>query len=269
MSTLLRTASLFTLAFALSACGSSAPTAYVGPVSQTGTLVSTGVSLIRRGTHVLKVDGKSIYYLESKKENLEAFNNQRVFLQGVSEANTYAQYLPVVVISTIKALDSSVGMHTWKVPALNISIVTPDDWVGSIDNNTVTFRTKQSNQPLLSIMQKNDTTLPSGKPVRLAGRAGSKIDRDNNAQDIYLPDGNRILSLHFTPSNAATPALLQAYTTTLSTLVFLTSSSSSSINPATGSGAGIPCGGPAGVLCPSGYYCDIQDTKLNIGKCMR
>lgn len=269
MSTFLRIASLLTVTFALSACGSSTPSVYVGPVSQTGTLVSTGVSLIRRGTHVLKVDGKSFYYLESKNENLQAFDNQRVFLEGVSEANTYAEYLPVVVVSKIKALDSSTTTHTWKVPALNMSIVTPDDWVGSIEKNTVTFRLKETNEPLLTIMQKNDTALPQGKPLRLAGKAGVKIDRDKNAQDIYLPDGNRILTLHFTPPDTAPSSLLDAYATTLATLTFLTSSSSSALHPTTGSGAGMPCGGPAGVLCPSGFYCDIQDTKLNIGKCMR
>ena len=34
-----------------------------------------------------------------------------------------------------------------------------------------------------------------------------------------------------------------------------------------GSGEGQPCGGLAGILCPSGLYCEITDLEQNIGVC--
>ena len=32
---------------------------------------------------------------------------------------------------------------------------------------------------------------------------------------------------------------------------------------------GVPCGGPAGVLCPDGHYCIIEDFEDGVGKCAK
>lgn len=268
------TITLVLAAMSLSGCNNpQSHNVTVGPLTATGTLTSTGVSLLRRGTHVLTTENNERFYLESRNQNLEEYAGQHVVVQGTVEPNIDTKYLPVIVVNGITSLDGSHGLHAWRIPALNILIQTPDDWTGELDNTTATFHRKNDAYPLLTIIKKSDTKLPSGGTLsRIRGHAATTIDRKADlAQDVYILDGTHTLSLHFNADQSSLTGvttdlseMTQPFATLLSSLQFLSDTPSSQ---ATGSGSSLACGGTAGVLCPSGYYCDITDRTLNIGRC--
>ncbi len=121
--------SIIALTLGLSACTNKPiDQAPLGPVSATGSLIPAEVSFIRRGTHILLIDGKQRYYVESKTESLLSFEGQTVHIEGTAQANTSAQEMPVLLVKKITALKGNAAVHTWEIPVLDLSITTPDTW---------------------------------------------------------------------------------------------------------------------------------------------
>jgi hypothetical protein len=260
----------------LAGCQTDAPAQQYtyGPTSQTGVLIPTDISLVKRGTHVLQVDAKDMYYLESKTENLQEYAGQTVFVEGTLEPNTHQKYLPVLVVTRIAGKDRPAQPHEWRIPALGITLTTPDTWKADINNDIVSFSADGSGQTILTVTKKEGTTMPQGDAIYVDGLRGVRVrDRVSGLQDVYVSDGKSVIRMHFTPdeSQVMDENQLRLFTDMFDDVVQslrLGIGGSTSVTPANGSGGvGMPCGGSAGILCPAGYYCDVYDAESNIGKC--
>ncbi|MFA5799479.1 MAG: hypothetical protein WC840_00800 [Candidatus Peribacteraceae bacterium] len=282
-----RTRSAFCICIALtvlSACTRGSPPEPVktGPASATGTLIPAEVSLTRRGSHALVAGGKTQFFLESKKENLQEFEGQTVFVSGNLEPNFRPEDLPVLVVEYLRASRGQEPLHDWDVPALNLRIRAPETWGATIEKGVVSFTLLGEETPLLIISLTSSGSLPSGAPIFVAGRRGVRTTPEKGTlQDVYFADKDVSIRFHFDVSRQRSvqrveegQILLTQFENLLASASFLSdrSSSSSLIPSLTGTGAstgGTPCGGSAGVLCPAGFFCDITDAVENIGNCRR
>jgi hypothetical protein len=99
-----------------------------------------------------------------------------------------------------------------------------------------------------------------------------------SGQVIYVQNGKDILAitLHKSLQGTSGKEPVQSVLHILKSIIFTnTSSSGSGTVKVTGTGTGVgpaatpgsPCGGVAGILCPSGSYCAISDQVLGIGVC--
>ena len=97
-------------------------------------------------------------------------------------------------------------------------------------------------------------------------------DEQSDSQIVHVLVGNDdVLTLMlFIPEDQGSNSLREDWLYLLSTLVFDDKDSSLSNSVSSGSGSinGMPCGGPAGILCPDGKYCDIYDIESDIGRCV-
>ncbi len=249
----------------------------LGPASATGTVVATEVSLVRRGTHILRVGNRDLFFLESKIENLQEFDGKTVSVQGILEANSHQKYLPVLIVSSITALDMPDAPRQWRIPSLGIEVTTPRTWKANIKNDIVTFAVSDNDPTVLTITKKSDVGLPQGGTIDYVdGRRGVRqTDKATGLEDAYFIDGKTVMRLQFTPEQIAmsgADALEKAhqeFDDVIRSLRWLGGTTLSAGNT-TGSGStSQPCGGSAGILCPSGYYCDVFDAAANIGKCRK
>jgi hypothetical protein len=254
----------------LSACGGGGQTnvsAYTyGPLSETGTLVATGVSLVRRGSHVLFAGGKAAFYLESKTLNLQEFSGKRVHVEGTLERNVHEKYLPVLVVATINPADKEEGVKEWKLPGLSLTFSVPESWQSAVADRSASFTSPDAGSGTVFTIDAIDATgLPSGIPAVVAGNVAVKLRDVPVGEETHILRGGQVIRIKFTPGGDAADILREQYAAVLASMVFASSSSSAS---STGSGSHLtPCGGSAGILCPAGYYCDVFDPQANIGKC--
>ncbi len=241
-----------------------------GPAQAEGVLTSTGISLVRRGTHVLSINGKAMYYLESSQLNLQEFDGQSVRITGETQANTQTKVLPVFVVSSIEPL--GIGpRQAWRVPALGFTFRTPESWDVQIEGGSVEVTVSGSSLPFLTISKRLTPDMPSqGAPIRIGAKSGIAVTLPDGSEDVFVQVDKDVLLFHFVPPHDDTLQMLkQDFRTTLSTVQFsVSSSSASSVSSITGgSGTLLPCGGAAGILCASGFFCDITDRTQNTGVC--
>ncbi len=248
-----------------------------GPTSQTGSVVSADISLVRRGTHMLRVNGEDMFYMESKTENLQEYAGQTVYVQGKLEPNTRDTHLPVLVVEKLISRQQAITPHEWRIPVLGIVITTPDTWDATINNEIVTFGLKGSGsgEEMLTVTRKPGTTMPQGESIFAAGGHGIRVrDANSGLQDVYVAGAaSTTIRLHFTPDASLDTDELATLTKEFDDVVrsvrLLTSGTNAS-GATTGSGAtNMPCGGSAGILCPAGQYCEVIDTATNVGKCRK
>lgn len=250
-------------------CGKPVATSTVtlGPQSQTGVLVSTGISLLRRGSHVLKIDGRTLFYVESTSTNLQAFANQTVAVHGTVKKNTSDEYLPVMVVDSITAVKGQ-GVHEWNVPSLGIIVTVPEQWVASLENGMATFTAGADKVPVLAVSFSSGSVLPVGDPTHISGKPAVRITQLNGDEEVWVMNNKRVLRFRFsTGSHSAEESLMlhEQYLSALALLRFMDSSSSSSSSGSTIGGQ--VCGGEAGLLCSVGQYCDIDDASTGMGHC--
>ena len=264
------------LLFSVSACQKTTINhSPLGPVSATGTLIPAEVSLLRRGSHLLLIDGKQTYYVESKTENLVQVEGQTVHVEGIAEANTSNGDLPVLVLSKLTSVKGETGLHVWNVPALDIQLQAPTTWGASIQKNVVSFLLPGEQTPLLIINLSESGSLPTaGNHYYLSGHRAVRIDAAEGAgkTDVFVEGKEAILHLHFDVSTQKSIVRMEDGKLLQSEFEFILNSVkfiSDKKGTATGSGDtfSIPCGGEANVLCPQGSFCDIADQDAKIGKC--
>lgn len=235
-----------------------------------GILFPAELSPVRRGSHVLYIDGDPAYYVESQSVNLRALEQKRVTLSGILEYNTHSQDLPVLVVSEATPVQEE--MREWRLQSLGLSFTAPERWQrSSINNTSVQFRVGDREDTVLTITRSSQETAAEGVSILIGGRNALRIiDESSGAEEIRVHDTDSFLSLRFTPwpDDADVPLLKQEWLSILRSIVWTnTESTSSRSTPHSGTGAGLPCGGTAGVLCPTGYFCDITDLQENIGLC--
>jgi hypothetical protein len=259
----------------LSACGGSTAVTSdysYGPLSQTGMLVSTGVSLVRRGTHVLVAGGKTAFYLESKTQNLQEFSGKRVYVSGTLERNVHEKYLPVLVVDALQLAEREVQQKTWTLPALSLSFTAPETWQGIAAERSISFLDGDTGSgTVLTIDAIDAKGLPEGIPAVIGGSVAVKAKSAvPGTEEIHVLRSGQVIRIRFTPDAAFMAEQRAVYESLLSSVKFQTSSSNASSAAAQGTGSVLqPCGGSAGILCPAGQYCDVFDAQNNIGKCRK
>lgn len=256
-----------------SACKQSPVTTYVyGPTTATGTVMRADVSLVRRGTHALTMNDSKVYFLESKTVDLRSFEGQTVSVSGTLEPNATDNDLPVLVVTLAQRVIGKEDLHVWEIPVLGIRLSAPLSWGGDIRNAQATFGLSGEGRPLLIIERSSGAVLPEGIPLYIQNRRGVEVRDGTIAKQVYILEDGMILRLRFDPSSSDRvrtleegEILLAQFEALLSSIRFIKDGGTQPI--LTGSGSGAPCGGPAGILCPAGSYCNILDPVNQVGKC--
>lgn len=249
------------------------PTVTYGPITATGTLIAAENSLIRRGSHLLVMEGVPKYFVESRTQNMSELEGQTVFITGTLEANTTKEDLPVISATSLKRSHGDEDLHRFEIPALNIRLGVPKTWTGTIEKKVAVFMLTGETTPLLTIRLMSGTTLPpGGTSIFLRNRRGIRRDGGRGDIDIFILEKGSIIELLFDPTlqqqlvtEEDRAIVTSQFQRALGTISFLTDKDV--LIKTTGSGAGVPCGGSAGVLCQSGYFCNITDTTNQIGQC--
>lgn len=243
-----------------------------GPQTLTGSLTPAELSLNRRGTHVLRQMGRDVYYVESSLLNLRSFEGMDVTITGTLEKNTDASYLPVLVATNVVLI--SEPSHMWTVPALHLTFSAPLAWNGDVFDDGVSFTQTGSSAPLLKIHRSSLAQLPVGSPLVIGGERAVLIE-SGSGQVVYVQSGPNVLAVELdkTLMNPSGKDPVRSVLLLLKSIAFMNASSSSvgsamsTGSSATSTQSAMPCGGPAGILCPTGMYCAITDTQLGIGVC--
>lgn len=256
----------------LAGCGSARPPLPTGTVTATGSLRAAPLSLERRGTHLLMIDGNDTYFVESRQLNLRTFEGRTVAIRGRVEANIDPDALPVLIIERIDAAPANDQIVT--ISAAHIKLAVPRDWIQGATTASGATYAMADGSTVLSIVKEHGSPPGKGDALVIAGRKAVRTLGAGGREDVAIavPDG--IVRITLTPplSGAYQTDWHAAFTHLLSTTAFTATpqSASGSIVPATGSGAtGTPCGGPAGILCPGGSYCQVTDRLANIGVCVK
>ncbi|HVW67127.1 MAG TPA: hypothetical protein VHA78_05385 [Candidatus Peribacteraceae bacterium] len=243
-----------------------------GTLSFTGSLVQAELSLTRRGTHILRQNGHDALYVESSKVNLNQYEGMDVTITGHLEPNSDPSAQPVIVADSVSLIQ--VPSHDWNLPALKMSFSAPLAWQGSLYTDGVSFTETGSMTPILKIYRSSLNVLPPGTPLVVGGQGAVKTTTASG-DVIYVQNGSDIIAIEAAPQlsvSTGNNSEQQNLERLLKSVTFTGSSSSSfgsgTVIPAgTGSTAGMPCGGPAGILCPAGSFCEITDRTSGIGVC--
>ncbi len=287
----------------LSGCsGASEVVLPTGPQVVSGILQPVPVSLKRRGTHALMgLDGKMISFAESTAVNLHVLEGREVQLQGVLEKNSDPAALPVFVVSAV--IDGGTALsRPFLIPALGLRIEVPSDWKGALQKKTATFTASGFSVPVLTITEKDVAAssspgslygplpVPSslaGEPVVVGLRKAVAL-RDAGSWLVRVINPTAETQFRFAlRTDVPEDQQLNSYRSILQTVSFSYGTSSSAkssssarsvITPSSANGSmassraageGAPCGGSAGILCPSGFYCHITDRPTQTGVCAK
>lgn len=299
-------ATSFFVILVLASCARSSPTDLpTGSQTMTGVLLPAEISVIRRGTHQLKLPDGSSFFVESRGVNLRQYEGMTVGLHGNLVKNTDSSAAPVLVAEGITPV-SPVSLRSVSIPSLGISIGVPSYWVMQTDQLSVRFTAHGALHPVLSLFIQPERELPfdmqSGKPIdrgsrlilmtlTVAAQRAIYVSSPSDAieslhlrtNSIRSASGRTVLTLLYRPATAGTvhpDPLFMAIAHSLSFKAVTGSGSSfSSVRidglpsvvppPPDGTQEGNPCGGTAGILCPQGEYCAVTDRESNVGRCRK
>jgi hypothetical protein len=249
-----------------------------GQQTLTGTLIPAELSLTRRGTHVLKVDGEEVAYAESASVNLRTYELIPVGVSGTFRLNTNPSDLPVFIVTSLRAVE--IPAVTVEAPSVGLTLRVPKEWTLQTFDDGVAFTLTGSSTPLLRVARSSLTRLPQGTNLFVGGYDAVRVEGEGGAQIVHLQAGRGIVTFTWTSDDETQDA---AFAQLLRTAVVRSAPSSSqktvtggflniSSSPATGSAASYsgprPCGGPAGVLCPAGTYCAVNSPD-GVGTCQK
>ena len=113
--------------------------------------------------------------------------------------------------------------------------------------------------------------LPNGESVLVHNQKATLIHSKENKleQSLYIPGVKTVTKITFSPSAADVfttewQEFIQSIELRLPEVKNSSSTGTGAVNSSTPT---MPCGGSAGILCKSGFYCFITDAKENIGLC--
>ncbi len=251
-----------------------------GQQTLTGSLVPAELSLSRRGTHILKVNGDDVAYAESSSVNLRLYELTPVGVTGHFALNTDPSDLPVFVVTSLRTIEIPAVMV--ELPSVGLTLRVPREWELEQFDDGVAFTITGSTTPLLRIVRTSLTRLPPGTPMFIGGYDAVRVKVSDDSQKIHLQAGRTILTFTWTSDDEEQSA---AYAQLLRTALVRASQTSSlkamtggifvlpSSAPAGPKGSKAsasgpkPCGGPAGVLCPAGSYCAVNSPD-GVGTCV-
>jgi hypothetical protein len=241
-----------------------------GEQSFQGTVKAAPISLTRRGTHLLAIEGVERYFLESSVHDLRTFEDLDVRVRGMLEPNLSSEDLPVLFVVDIAMIDAGSGSA---LDVFGLEFRIPASWKVQKEGQNFLISQGTSSGTFLSMTltrlpQKHDS--PS---MNVAGiSAYRRVDEQTGVQEVFVPRGSGTLLITFQPpaeQGMASETLRQDFLRFLNSATLRRTHSSMSLSSlaATGSGTGLACGGIAGVLCPERFYCIIIDPTDNTGVC--
>ncbi len=233
----------------------------------TGVLVAAELSVVRRGSHVLVQNGEDQYFVESADHNLRQLQNKLVTLTGILELNADPYDLPVFVVKDIVDIEETV--QTVRIPGLKMTLQIPVEW-RKVPAGGETQFFHEDGEIIATIFKERETDLPEGGVPMVIGaeRAVRLIDEFSGNQIVTVKRGEVLITLFYTPKKRADAERLRAQWLEVLNSVEFTEKSLGDDDVPTGTGSlGIPCGGIAGILCPDGQYCNIDNMEENIGHC--
>ncbi len=262
--------SILFVSISLSACGKEHVELPKGLQEVTGILHAVPLSATRRGTHVLEISSKPFTFVESEMP-LRALEGLQVTARGTFEENLDPSLLPVLIATEIYPRVRA--LRQWKQPTLGITLNVPEEWNGESDGQMLRFSSSGSLKPILIVEASELEELPNGEQGAVGGESARTL-RSASGQTVFVkrPNGS-IVRFSYTYRGEEEERVEQDYEfrqIVLRSVVFGGApSSASGISTGTGSSAvlGQPCGGDAGILCPSGQYCEVTDSQTDIGRC--
>lgn len=256
--------SAFIFLFLLTSC-TSHPLIVIpdGKQTLTGVLLPVQISLSRRGTHTLMQSNVAVALVESSTVNLRQMEGVDSVVVGHFERNTDPEALPVLVASGVSLVD--VVMRTWQLSAIGITLEVPPEWGPKFLTDGVRFSATGSSV-YLAVSTGALSPLPASNRMAVGGRPAAFVS-SSGASTLSIHNGSSMILFEFAESIPGGNAVILRI---IRTILFTAPSSFSSLG--TSSGAfptpdGAPCGGAAGLLCPTGSYCEVTDTITNIGRC--
>lgn len=261
--------SLFCIA--LSSCSNAVlPPLPSGEQTITGVLKQAELSAVRRGSQLLEQDGIDVYYTESSLVNLREYLGKRVTLRGELEHNTDPNDHPVLVVSSV--VDVEETAKEYDLTDVHARISVPVQWQLVKREGKYQFRTEEEEDPLLVIWEEEGNVLPDGGvPIVVdATRATRMVDDLSGAQIVIVKRQDTLLQIRFSPGQRLNADRLREYFIEALKSIELTDENTADPTSSFGTGSlSSPCGGTAGILCPEGFFCDIQDFAENIGRCRK
>lgn len=242
-----------------------------GEQTITGVLKSASLSATRRGTHVITQDGVDVYYAESALVHLSSYTGKRVTLRGTLEHNVDVSFLPVLTVKSV--VDVEETTKEVSIGELSVRFSAPVHWKTAVSAGRHEFRADtdlDTDEAILAVWEEQGASVPEGGvPIVVdASRAVRLIDELSGAQIVAVKRENSVVFFKFSPAKRINADILREdFVALLSTVELRSGSASSSVRSGSGTVPGGPCGGPAGILCPSGSYCDLTDLQENIGRC--
>lgn len=257
--------------FLLQGCSTGTQNIPTGVQTLSGSLQPVDLSLTRRGTHVLLQDGRQVYYVESSAVNLREFEGMDVVVTGSVEKNLGDEYLPVLVATDVK--ENIVPSRDEEIALLNIKLKVPTDWVSQEFDDGVSYSRTVAGPSVLKLYKSTMAYLPSGTPLVIGGERAVRIQKSGSGTVLlHVQHGKDFFTINYAPIDGMSDVdLLRVLKSISFTNKFSSSSAGSGaivVPSGSGSQAGMPCGGEAGILCPAGSYCSITDTATGIGHCV-
>lgn len=255
----------------LSACTRDAdiPELPEGPQAIQGILRAAPLALDRRGTHILSTSGADVAYVESTTLHLRQYEGRTVTIHGIVQKNVDSGFLPVLIAEDVVVHDPRYRIVA--ISAMGIRFDVPDTWQQSGSGRRLAFRLPDTKTDLLVVTRGPSAPLPSGTALVVANKRAVRVQENGKpGQVVYVSIGDSTILLRLTPpDDAAVAAEANAGFIHLLTSLAITATQPTASGAAleAGSGSTLPCGGTAGILCPSGSYCAITDRQNNIGIC--
>jgi hypothetical protein len=243
-----------------------------GEQEVTGVLQPVSLSATRRGTHVLEIDDEPFVFVESN-QNLKSFEGIKVTARGTFEENIDPNLLPVLVAVSVRPM--ALALTEWKHDYLGLSLSAPDAWNGVENSEGLRFTPAASPRPILVVTTVDMDDLPLGEDIVVGGEKGVAVDSGSGVT-VYVEHKGRIIAFAFaaTSDDELAEQRYEFEKVVLRSVSFasrkpaVTGSGASTATTSAGGGAlGAPCGGAAGILCPTGQYCEITDQVNDIGRC--
>lgn len=227
-----------------------------------GVITPVPLDLINSTTHhFTDVDGM-VYKAKSNIIFLREYEALSATIIG--DIQYQAHSAPILTITSVQEVHEK-RIKEIQIPTLGINLSIPSLWQLTSKNGVLTIAMQQSGATV-TLANTTLTVVPTGTSVSQSLPA-VRVSTEFGDSLYYLASPVGIISLR--PSAIVTLAQMQEL---LQIITLLPSSSSVSSAAISQSGSLLPsigpvCGGSAGLLCPTHYYCNVTDTVTSIGRC--
>lgn len=261
--------SIIFFAFFLASCGTSIEentSLPLGPFTATGTISSAPISLIRRGTHLFRSTNAAVFYIESTTFSLSAYSGTTVKVAGILLKNSVPNELPVLVVETLEELSKT---KETLIPEFGLALTLPPKWSLIKKDGSISLTFSGSN--LLTLESSTVKHLPTAKKVNIGSLLAYEISTTPRA--YLLLHSDQPMAIVKIKMGAERRTEVENILATFREISKSNSSSTSIFSSKFSSGSGVisgsnaPCGGSAGLLCPKGEFCEVQDISNRIGRC--